>query len=275
MSTIPNIDTAHVERIIALASAQAPAHPTPDGGKLVVVPKGYEVREVAPIEPPLPRIRQGVTMHDAASFVAYVNRYKTAATQIFAEAGFLAGGAAHVTAVLDYHEPGKADRCAHVATYRPRYSDQWQRWHAAAKGAMKQAEFAEFIEEHRGDVASPSAAVLLDIVRTFKASKKVEFDSVVYQSNGDVMLTYDERTEQKGKSGPMPEIMTLGIPVYFRGEVYEVPVFVRFKVGGGTVVFQLKPDRSDIIEDAAFSDLATKIGADVEIQPYLGRRDAR
>jgi uncharacterized protein YfdQ (DUF2303 family) len=261
-----------IERMMAAAAAAAPAHDTPDGGKMVVIPAGYMVQRVAPLEPPLPRIAQSVTMHDAASFTAYVVRYKSAATQLFAEPGFLANGAAHVTAVLDYHEPNRPDRCAHVATYLPRYSEQWQRWHKAAQQPMKQAEFAEFIEEHRGDISKPSAATLLDMVRTFKASKKVDFDSVTYQANGDVMLTYDERTTQTGKSGPIPEQMELGIPVYFRGAMYAVPVFIRFRVGNGAVAFQIKLDRSDIIEDAAFTEVASKISESVGIAAYLGRR---
>lgn len=254
-------------------AAKAPMHEAPDGGKLVVVPEKYRVEKIGPVEAPLPRIRQSVTMHDAESFTSYVNRFKTGSTQTFAEPGFLSNsGAATISAVIDYHEPSKPDRLAHVATYVPRYSEQWQRWTAACKTAMTQAQFAEFVEEARADIVEPEAAKLLDIVRTFKASKKVEFDSVVYQPNGDVRLAYDERTEQKGSSGVLPEAMKLGIPVYFRGTVYAVPLFVRYQVGKGAVMFQLKIDRADVIEDAAFSELTKAVSDATGIGVYLGRR---
>jgi len=261
-----------LETALNIVATRAPSHDTPDGGKLVIVPDGYRTERIGPLEPPLPRIRQAVTLHDKDSFVAYVKRYQSSATRIFAEPGFLSGGQAHVTAVFDYHEKDNAAYGVHSAKYCPRYSDQWNRWQKACSQPMKQAEFAEFIEEVRADIREPEAAKLLDVVRTFKASKRVEFDSVVYQSNGDVKLVYDERTQQTGASGALPEMMKLGIPVYFRGEAYAVPVFVRYKVGGGAVAFQIKPDRSDLIEDAAFTELAAKIGEAVGIDVYLGRR---
>jgi len=260
----------YVETAINAVASRAPAHEAPDGRKVVFVPEGYMPVEYPPAMPP--RIIQNVTLHDRDSLVAYVNRFKSAATRLFAEPGFLAGGQAKIVAVIDYHEASKADHGEHVATYAPRYSDQWQRWHKACAAPMKQAEFAEFIEEVRADIVEPNAANLLDIVRTFKASKRVEFDSVAYQPNGDVKLVYDERTEQKGSSGVLPETMKLGIPVYFRGQPYAVPVLVRYRVGQGAVGFQLKMDRSDIIEDAAFNELAKAVGEATGIDFYLGRR---
>lgn len=259
-------------KVIDIAAAGAPAHDTPNGGKVVLLPPGYQAHSMQPLDPKLLRITQKVTLHDRDSFVAYVNRYKTEATRLFAEPGFLAGGAAHVTAVIDYHKPSEPLHGVHVAVYTPRYSEQWLRWQAVCKGALAQVQFAELVEEARADIVEPEAAKLLDIVRAFKASKKVEFDSVVYQSNGDVTLGYDEKTQQRGASGPLPEVMKLGIPVYFRGATYAVPLFVRFKVDAGSVKFTLKLDRADVIEDAAFGELTKAISEAVEIGAYLGRR---
>lgn len=265
MDTNNNVETA----LNAVAS-RAPAHEMPDGGKIVIVPDGYRAERVEPLMPAL--IKQAVFMHDSDSFVSYVERFATDATRIFAEPGFLAGGQARVVAVIDYHEPRKADHGRHVVTYAPRYSEQWQRWVAACAAPMRQAQFAEFIEEVRADIREPDAALLLDIVRTFKASKRVEFDSVVYQPNGDVKLGYEERTEQRGSSGSLPEQMKLGIPVYFRGAPYAVPVFVRYRVDSGAVVFSLKLDRSDIIEESAFAELTGAVHEATGIDVYLGRR---
>ncbi len=251
-------------------AARAPRHDLPDGGSLVVIPEGYKAERVDPLMPS--RVRQGVTLHDRDSFVAYVNRFKNDDTRVFAEPGFLSGGAAKITAVIDYHGPKSANHGGHTATYAVRYSENWDRWRKVCSQPLKQSEFAEFIEECRADIVEPDAARLLDIVRSFKASKRVEFDSVVYQPNGDVKLAYDERTEQKGSSGPLPETMTLGIPVYFRGAAFKVPVFIRYKVGQGAVGFQIKIDRADIVEDVAFSELTKSISEATSIDAYLGRR---
>lgn len=261
-----------INTIVGQAEAARKAVSTPDGGVVLPMPNDWKVHAIPPIEPALVRIRQHVTMHDRESFVSYVNRFKGQPTRLFAEPGFLAGGTAHVTAVIDYHgESAVPGRCVHGGKYLLRYSDQWRRWVASCAGPMTQAEFAEFIEENRADIAEPAAVTLLDIVRTFKASKKTDFDSVVYQPNGNVKLAYSEATEQKGTSGALPEQMKLGIPVYFRGTVYAVPVFVRYRVGNGGVRFQMKMDRADVIEDAAFGEVCKTISDGTGIEVYLGR----
>lgn len=267
MENVDNLRTA-----LDAGMAGAPSHDTPDGGKAVIVPTNYRVEKIPPLEPKLTRVRENVTLHDKDSFVAYVNRFKSEATRIFAEPGFVNQGQANAVAVLDYHAPQSVDYAVHKATYAPRYSEQWIRWRDVCARPLKQAEFAEFIEEVRGDIVEPDAAKLLDIVRTFKASKRVEFDSLTYQSDGSVKLVYDEKTQQSGSSGALPEAMKLGIQVYFRGAAYSVPVMIRYRVGQGAVAFQLKLDRSDVIEDAAFSDITKSISEATGIDCYLGRR---
>lgn len=260
-----------LETALNTVAARAPAHETPDGGRLILVPEGYRAERVEPLDPP--RIKGAVTVHDRDSFVAYVNRFKTDDTRIFAEPGFLANGVARIVAIIDYHGPNAPAHGVHSVTYALRYSEQWQRWTKTCAGAaLKQAEFAELIEEARADIVEPEAAKLLDIVRVFKASKKVEFDSLAYQPNGDVKLVYDERTQQTGSSGPLPEVMKLGIPVYFRGAGYAVPVFVRYRMADARVVFALKMDRADVIEDSAFNELVSSVSEATSIDAYLGRR---
>lgn len=273
MANDTNIPDNAIKTAFDLGRMGVPTVARPDGGMAVLVPRDTQRIEFDPIDKPLPTyIDQDVTLHDEGSFCSYINRFKGADTQLFAEPGFLASGAARIVAALDYHKAGGIPaQCAHEATYRPRYSDQWSRWQNACRQPMRQTEFAEFIEECRADIREPDAARLLDIVRTFKAGKKVEFDSLTYQSDGSVKLVYDEKTEQKGSSGPLPEQMTLGIPVYFRGTLYAVPVLVRYRLGQGAVTFSLKLDRADIIEDTAFGEMAKRVADATGIAPYLGR----
>jgi hypothetical protein len=257
-----------------------------DGRQGVIIPAGHKLEMIAPTTPVLPgRVHATVLMHDQASFIAYINRYKTEATQLFAEPGFLSGGTAKMQAVLDYHRAAangemkdkdnkkvtQANHTAHVANFVPRYSEAWTRWQAATKEPMEQAELAEFIEENRADIVDPSAAQMLDIVRTFKVKKDSEYDSLTYQADGAVKLHYSERVQQQG-STLFPEKLAIGIPVYFRGEVFKVGVFARFKLGGGKVRFQLKLDRDDVIEDEAFKAMIEKVSEAVGIGAYLGRR---
>ncbi|MBC6444594.1 MAG: DUF2303 family protein [Alphaproteobacteria bacterium GM202ARS2] len=260
-----------IKQLVAIGASRH-TFDRPDGGEVLVVPQGCDVHAMPPVEPPLPRIRQNPVFHDEASFIAYVQRFKTVETQLFAEPGFIATKP-HVTAVFDYHHAsGDPDRLAHIAVFHPRYSDQWKLWTGATLG-MEQAEFAEFIEENRTDIVDPPAAQLLDMARNFRASKKTNYDAVVYQANGDIKIGYDETTDAKGEVA-VPAELELGIPVYFRGNPYSVSVFMRYRVGTGNVTFFLKVDRADIIENDAFNDIVSRIGTAVAIDPYVGRHAA-
>jgi uncharacterized protein YfdQ (DUF2303 family) len=243
-----------------------------NGMKSFIIPEGFRVELIKPIELKLSRITQSVILHDGASLIDYVNTFKGAGSRVFAEPSFLAASrTAHISALVDYHVVDQPSHVTHTAVYHPRFSDQWMLWHKACAEPMDQAAFAEFIEENRADIREPLAAQLLDIVRTFKASRKVAFDSVVYQPNGDVSLGYEDKTVQTGTSGTLPEKLKLGIPVYFRGDLYEVPVWVRYRVGDGKVKFQLKMDRSDLIEAQAFDAVVASVATGTALPIHLGR----
>lgn len=243
-----------------------------DGRMHALVPNGMTLKEILPADwdPKLIRIKAAAVMHDQASFVSYANRYKSDATRMFAEPGFINGGRPTIAAIFDYHEKDEPHHAAHVASYSPRYSEQWLRWQKNCSATLRQVEFAEMIEECRTDILEPAAAALLDIVRAFKATKKTEFDSVTYQQNGDTLLHYSEKTEQQGGM-KMPETLKLCIPVFFRGPRYEVPVFIRYRVGNGGIAFNLKLDRPDRIEDDAFQQITAGIAEGTAIEVYMGK----
>jgi uncharacterized protein YfdQ (DUF2303 family) len=264
---------------------------TPKGGWAIVVPDGYKVHDFPPLDPVLSHVKQGVVLHDAASFIAYVNAFKGGGTRIFAEPGFASPEkTARFRAVFDYHWPGAvqpADAAAdgvvtdvgasvaaygaHYAVYAPRYSEAWDRWNKDCNRPLEQAEFAELLEECRKDIVAPAAASLLDVVTTFKATKKVEFDSVTYQRDSSVKLHFSDVVEKGGSSALLPEQLQLGIPVYYRGTPIAVDVWIRFKVGSGGVKFTLKIDRPDRIEDFAFEGLAAEVQTATGVPLHIGR----
>ena len=240
-----------------------------NGRQGVVVPHGFSLEQIAPIDQPLPEnIQQDVTLYDEASLVAYIKEYKSEKTKGFAAPGFLAGDRhPYIWAAIDYHEQDQVNRNQHIARYRPRYSDEWKLW--INKGAMNQTEFAEFIEENRHDITQPTAAELLDLARNFKASRKIQYDKTFTEKDGTTKLTYNDETEATGEI-VVPDQIKIGIPVYFNGPRYAVEFWVRYRVGNGTVSFNLKPDRADVVEKHAFDEMATRVQDETEIPVYLG-----
>lgn len=254
---------------------------------------GGDVLNVIPFkEADLLRIEQRVTLHDEDSLIKYLKRFGLPHTKIFARPGFLAGGQADITAIIDYHEgvpelgydevpppergqPSKntPQHVKHFAVFPPRHSEEWARWNAICNKATGQEELAEFFEECRVDIQEPHAAPLLDIVRTMKVTKDVSYDSLTYQPNGSKNLTYKEDVKQQtggNIANQLPEKIKLGIPVYFRGPRIEVEVFVRYKLSNGKLLFTLKIDRPDRIENHAFETLLKKVSDAVDVEVFYG-----
>lgn len=252
-------ETAELIRDVAAAAACRSVK-NEDGGMSVIIPQGYMVHKIPPVcPPPPPVIKANCDFTELSSFVEYVNRFKTEATAIFAICGSVTSGKTSFTAVLDYHDPKAPGRCVHTAHFSPPYATEWNRWRAA--NSFTQAALAEFIEENRRDIHDPTAAQLLEIVTRFKASKKVEFNSVTYQSNGDMVLGYTETTEGGGKSVVVPEKLKIGIPIFFKGDPYAIDVFLRYKITDGKLAFTLKLDRADYAEQAAFDTMREEIAS--------------
>jgi uncharacterized protein YfdQ (DUF2303 family) len=265
------MDAENVKHILVLGQAWGSPNEIelPDGGLGIAVPDGCKLHTLPPRESVLDRIKQRVTVYDLDSFTAYVDRYRSDATRIFALPGYLSKDGAFVRAIIDYHKPGEPDYGAHSITYTPRYSEAWGKWTKAP--AMLQAAFAEWIEENRVDIVDPTSAELLDIVTKFKATKKSDYDSVVYQPNGDVTIAWSERTESSGGKGvQVPQMLNLGIPVYVRGTVYKVAVFLRYRLADGKLTFALKVDRADQIEQDAFDGVLATVREKLAIDVYLG-----
>jgi len=151
-------ETIRAMRDIVQASSAPAVFQLPNNRTGVLIPDGHEIKEFSPVDPVLTRIRQRVTMHDRDSFTEYVSKYRGPNTIIMASPGFLSStGKPMIAAVLDYHGPGQPDYAAHVVTYSPRYSESWITWQNACKSPLKQAAFAEFVEEVRDDIREPSS----------------------------------------------------------------------------------------------------------------------
>lgn len=267
-----------LDKVLDVGRALVP-HQRPDGGLEIMVPPNYRTMTLPALEPTLTRIRQRVCFKDAASFIAYVKKYQASNTVIFGMPGHMAADKkAAFQAILDYHHDaadGRSlapDHAAHVAVYAPPYSPAWETWNNTRP--MAQADFGEFLEENRVDIRDPVAAQLIDLVNNLKLSKKVDYDSVVNRPNGDILLAFSDKTEAEGSrnGGPMkvPSEITLGLSVYYAGDLYALKMLMRYRLNNGKVAFMVKPDRPEDVEQDAFNKLTQKINEETGISVWLG-----
>ncbi|WP_342640913.1 DUF2303 family protein [Rhodoligotrophos ferricapiens] len=259
-----------------IAASFAPID-NPSGGKTLLVPEGYRAENLPPIDPPLSdHIKQRITLLDTASFIAYVNDFKTAETRIIAD-----NQALGFQAIFDYHgrprieqSQGTPARRAHRASFSPVKSEQFARWSAINGKATPQLEFAHFLEENLPDVAEPDGASLLEVALKLEASKKVEFVSGTRLNDGSQQLTYAETVETKaGQKGELrvPSELTIAIPIFFGGPVYSMKAFLRYRISDGKLHFIVDLHRLRYAVEMAFADFRTQIDAGTKLASLLGK----
>lgn len=258
---------------VAASAVHQPPILSGDGAERLVVPEGYKVERIEPVDRKLGVIRQTPAFADVDSFVAYVNRFKAPETVIFGDLDHRT-----VTAVMDYHAPGadgkpaRADYTAHRAIYSAKLAEEWARWAGIDGKLIGQTAFAEFVEENLVDIREPVGAAVLEVASQLRARKKVEFQSGVQLQNGTVQLVYKEDIDAAGKGEmAVPSEIKIGVPIFYGGPKYEVRVFLRYRIEDGKLGFKIDIHRRRYLEHDAFNEFMKGIGEGTSIAPLAGR----
>lgn len=198
-------------------------------GTVAVIGKDQQVVDLADKFPLCPdRVRTRVTMNSVASFVAYLNEFKTPDTRVFANT--LAAPYLFV-AVIDYHKKdGTAQWGSHVVVLSLTPTDEFKKWEGKDGDVFDQVNFAQFIEENVNDIVAPDGATMLELALTLEASQGMQFKGRVNLNNGDIGLLCDVNTDMKaGKDGTLaiPKEILIRIPI-FRG-VAPIDLKARFR----------------------------------------------
>ena len=270
----PEASAPSSDVVAALAAGSAlggPQRPVddPKAGMYAVVPKGYTLESLADYLPRPLRIEQAVTLHDADSFIGYVNEYAKEGVSLI----FFNGEAEEFVAILDYHEkPELPNWCDHVAAFKVRRSVEFETWMTSNRKQMSQVDFARFLEENLPDIAEPTSAELLQVALTFEAKKSVEFSSGVRLANGQIQFQYDEvvrGTAQKGTI-EIPEKFVLGIPIHVNGPAYRIDVRLRWRLQEGKVAFWYEIVRPHRYIEDALKEIRQRIEQETSVGVFAG-----
>ncbi len=264
MNQIENAEV--VKELIGTGKAMAAPFEHPQGGKAVIVPSGYNVAHLPPLDRPLSRIKAEPDFHDAQSFIAYVKEYGENAAQIFAEQD-----RTRITAILDYHRPDAPAHCGHIAKCVLPHSEQWLAWAEIDGKEVPQALFAEFIEENALDIYEPASATVLEIAKSLSIKATVDFESEVNIANGTTQLRWSEKQDGKGRGNiEVPQKIRLGLPVFQGGDLVEVWAFLRTRINGGKLSFIVKMHRRKLIIQEEFHRVVAQVADGTGIAPFYG-----
>lgn len=218
-------------------------------------------------------VSANVTLDNAASMIAYVNRFKNPDSVMFANID-----ASEIVCTIDYHGAPAAvghpfaELTAHLATLDLDYSEEWARWTGANEQMMKHVDFASFLEENAYDVSSPPGADLLELVKDLQASEGVQFTSSIRMGDtASVSFQKDNDTTTKNNM-KLPVSFDIAIPVYFGESPVSVTCLMRRKIVGSSLQLGFKMLRLEWTRQREFARITGAVEAATQITTVYGKR---
>lgn len=264
--------------LLAGAALAEPRMPHGQGVQYIVVPDGYEMKTLESQMLNPVRKRATVTLLDADSFIVYSKKHGSMDhCTIYADMNY-ESSKCRLVAVIDDHGslPEQAQWRDHKATYEPKLSVEWKRWYGGDKKPMAQAEFAAFIEENLGDIASvdgmPTGTQMLAMALAFDATSEKRFKKKIDLQSGGVALEYiDQADETTSTKMQFFERFTIGIPV-FQGSASAYPVEARlkFRQSNDKLAFWYELIRVDRVFRQAADDAVAKISEATGFMMLIG-----
>jgi len=259
-----------------------------------------------------PERREGTaTLATLEAFAAHVNRFKDAASAIFAIAKPTAGEARAIEppqlhAVYDYHEPrvndGMADDGAelarfmkHRAIYACPFSESWRAWSAAEGSKLDQRAFAEFIEDRIGDLIAPPAmsdapgdaelvenaamlggqfnspSALMEMSRGIQVNVDSKVRQAINLATGEIEVVYQTEHGEAGERMKVRNLFVLAIPVFEGGPAYRVIGRLRYRTHNGGLVWFYQLWRADRVFRHAFDELCASAAKLTSLPVFIGK----
>lgn len=238
-----------------------------EGGRPYRITENGTVESLEGFLPAPVSTRADVEVYDAASFLAYVNRFADEGSTIFGDKV-----ANKFTAVLDYHVPTAARWGRHRIGLALRPTRQWQLWMAHHRKPMNQAAFAQFLEDNIPDIAEPDGADLVEIARTLQGKKSVVWESnILRQTDGSYRFVYAEDVQgtTHREDLKIPDQFKLVLQPIEGAEPVAVDARFRFRVEeGGKLSLWFDLVRPEDILERAFEDTRTQIGGGL-VKPLI------
>ena len=252
--------------------ARTPIVQTIEGMPCVMLPQqggGWALQQLPELlDQPL-RTQRVVTANDVTGFIDYTLHYAGADTHVYAGPE----DAPKLVAIIDDHDRAEPGHAQHRCVLNCPITAEWKTWRAAAKQAMDQLEFAEFIQNNLRDIVKPSGAEMLQLATTFSDHRSADFRSSARLANGLVQFQYIE--SEKAGEVRFPEQMQIGVPV-FAGMLddngapirYAVDARLRYRIKDAKLVMWYELDRPDLVLRTAYADLLKLVQTETDLRLF-------
>lgn len=213
-----------------------------------------------------PRVKSGAqVVYDTDSFLAYLRKHATAATEIVADPRSYV-----VQATIDAHGEVDAGWRAHRVSLHLVQTPQWKVWTSGDGKMSNQSYFADLVEQRvidfvvpNGRVA-PSGAEMLELAQHFHATKNASFDRSQRLQSGETSLSYVESVEASaGRKGDLrvPDEFFLALQPFEGSKVFQVCARFRYRLVGAELSVGYVLERPDDVQRTVFSQIVDDIRA--------------
>lgn len=234
------------------------AYLMPDGWQVVRQEVGDETAHPA-------RKRGGPKLRTTESFVIYIGEQEES-PRLYADPDALT-----VTAVFDDHVGPDAGWQQFRALLTFGNTPEWRAWDDVDKMFYTAVELAEFVEQWRHTITEPASSTLVKLVRGFRATKAVEFESATDDANGDTTLTYVTTTAAQGRGDiTVPETLTLRMAPFDGAPDVEMIARFRYRLDHGSAVFGVVLEQPDLAVREAFDAELETIADDTGLPMFIG-----
>ncbi len=157
-----------------------------------------------------------------------------------------------------FNAPGWGDD---VAEFYLNRSAEWQVWMGEDRCWMSQEDFCDFLEDQQAVIKVPTGVELLDLVANFRQKQQVEFGRSYRGADGQVCVSYQEKTTGATRDMALPAEFKLHLPVIKGAEnmtTYEVRARLKVRVDKENHKLALRYEliRPDVPVDNAVRDVA-------------------
>lgn len=267
--------------------------------EVLSLPKGKTIQSMKPFLDEYldaPERRRGTArLTTLLSFVEHVNRFKDDHSAVFAD--IANQSAPRLIGVLNYNEKaaGSPRFGDHRAEYAFPISDEWKAW-TNKKDAMGLADFAEFLEEHVGDIVDPTTLpkesatlaeakqlgitlatpqALMETSRGLTIHVKAGITNATRLSSGETQVDFKEEHQgADGKALVVPGGFAIAIPVFRLGTPYLLLVRLRYRVDGNKVLWFFAISKVAKSFETAITKVCEQATAGTELPLFYGSPEA-
>jgi uncharacterized protein YfdQ (DUF2303 family) len=269
--------------------------PNADDVRVLAVPNGKAIKSIKPFLDEYlkaPERRRGTArLTTLLSFIEHINRFKDEHSAVFADVANPA--APRLIGVLNYNEKaaGPPRFGDHRAEYPFPISEEWKAW-TGKKDVMGLADFAEFLEEHVGDIVDPATLpkesptlaeakqlgitlatpqALMETSRGLTVHVKAGITNATRLSSGETQVDFKEEHQgADGKALVVPGGFAIAIPVFRLGTPYLLLVRLRYRVEGNKVLWFFAISKVAKSFETAITKVCDQAAADTALPLFYG-----